>query len=309
MKIVSIYNNKGGEGKSTVSVGLTEFLAANRKKKVLLIDLDGQASSSCALLGHLSVKNAIREQRTSVELMQQILHQRKEIEDVEPFLTWRPATDSKRAPLAEIAVMVPDGSKAFELEEQMKWNRDHSLFLKYLKPALKGFDYVLIDMPGNLQKTQVIAMNGMVMSDHVVVPVKPTHISLNALPNTFEMIEYVQTLTGDGSPSNIGILRNFSDKRRQQYQTNFPGIESAAANGELPPLFENSWTPASIFETATDDRQEFRTLYSRFGSGTSSTYKACRLVAKELDERCSGDFKAGKSKRIRKNLWERLGLA
>ena len=51
MPIVAVFNNKGGEGKSTVTVGLAEFLAGNRDKKVLVIDLDAQASSTCALVG------------------------------------------------------------------------------------------------------------------------------------------------------------------------------------------------------------------------------------------------------------------
>ena len=40
MHVISIYNNKGGVGKSTLTIGIAEFLASNRKKKVLIIDLD-----------------------------------------------------------------------------------------------------------------------------------------------------------------------------------------------------------------------------------------------------------------------------
>lgn len=46
MHAIAIYNNKGGVGKSTVTVCLAGFLAANRKKRVLVIDLDAQASST-----------------------------------------------------------------------------------------------------------------------------------------------------------------------------------------------------------------------------------------------------------------------
>lgn len=72
MRVVSIYSNKGGEGKSTVTVGLTEFLSGNRDKRVLLIDLDAQASSSSAILGHKAVVQAIGERRTSVDLINQL---------------------------------------------------------------------------------------------------------------------------------------------------------------------------------------------------------------------------------------------
>ena len=59
MPVVSIFTNKGGDGKSTVTVGLAEFLAGNRGKRVLVIDLDAQASSACALLGHDSIRMAV----------------------------------------------------------------------------------------------------------------------------------------------------------------------------------------------------------------------------------------------------------
>ncbi|BAY81941.1 hypothetical protein NIES267_14190 [Calothrix parasitica NIES-267] len=47
MKIIAIYHNKGGVGKTTVSVNLAAALS-NMGKKVLLIDIDSQANSTFA---------------------------------------------------------------------------------------------------------------------------------------------------------------------------------------------------------------------------------------------------------------------
>ena len=76
MHVVSIYNNKGGVGKSTLTVGIAEFLASNRKKKVLIIDLDAQASSSSALLGRTPLAEAIQNRKTIADLIDEIARTR-----------------------------------------------------------------------------------------------------------------------------------------------------------------------------------------------------------------------------------------
>ena len=200
--------------------------------------------------------------------------------------------------------MVPDSGPMFDLEDAMNWKRETSIFQKKLKPALGHFDFVLVDLPANLKKSSVIGINGLAMADFVVIPVKPAKISLNALPRTFEMIDYVQMIAGDGGPDVLGFIRNSTDRRYQQYKANFPEILSATQQGELPPVFDNVWPPSPAFESATDDSRDVETLKERFGA----VYDNARRVARELEFRCA-DFKTSrKRKPVRRTIWQRLGL-
>ncbi|HCQ8179834.1 TPA: ParA family protein, partial [Morganella morganii] len=44
--VVSFINMKGGVGKTTLCVGIAEFLANYRHKKILLIDVDPQLNAT-----------------------------------------------------------------------------------------------------------------------------------------------------------------------------------------------------------------------------------------------------------------------
>lgn len=304
MPVVAIYNNKGGEGKSTVTVGLAEFLSGNRDKRVLVVDVDAQASSSCALLGHETLNAAVAERRTIVDLVAE-LRSRRRLENLDRYLVWRPGTEARGSALGEIAVLVPDGTRMFDLEESMNWRRDHSLLRRFLKPMLDEFDFVVIDMPGNLTRASVVSLNGLVMSDFVLIPVHPSRMSLNGLPPTFDMIDFARTKAGDGHPAVIGLLRNETDRRREQYRSNFPAIEKAVGAGDLPPLFDSLWPPSPALESATDENRNSQTLKERFGN----SYDHARKVARELERRCAA-FEASRPARpVKRTIWQKLGLA
>src|SRR5436305_930652 len=95
MPIVSIYNNKGGVGKSTLTVGLAEFLAANRKRSVLVMDLDSQASSSVSLLGRTAVADAIENGQTTAQLAVEMLNSGKEPKNLPALVIERPASSAR----------------------------------------------------------------------------------------------------------------------------------------------------------------------------------------------------------------------
>lgn len=305
MPIVAVFNNKGGEGKSTVTVGLAEFLAGNRDKKVLVIDLDAQGSSTCALLGHQALSTAISERRTIVDLVQELRSGKKPSRDLARYFVWRAGTEARGSALAEIALLVPDGERMFDVENSMRWGRDNDLFRRKLKPALAEFDFVLIDLPGNLTRAGMVGVAGLAMSDFVVVPTKSSHMSLNGLPRTFGIIEDVRTVNGNGRPAVLGFLFNSTDRRVQQYRAVAKPIVEASKAGEIPPVFETVWPPSPALESATDDMRDARTLKERFGT----SYDFARKAALELEKRCA-QFEFDRPEQpVHRSIWQRLRLA
>ena len=149
MHVVSIYNNKGGVGKSTLTLGIAEFLASNRKKKVLIIDLDAQASSSSALLGRTPLAEAIQNRKTIADLIDEIARTRSILTSLSDFLLVRPASSARGTALGPISLLVSEKERMFELEERLDRVRDATLLRDCVKPGLREFDYVLIDTPAN----------------------------------------------------------------------------------------------------------------------------------------------------------------
>ncbi len=291
MHVVAIYNNKGGVGKSTLTVGLAEFLAGNRGKRVLVIDLDAQASSSGSILGRPRLNEAIRHKQTIAELGAELRRSRKRMTSAEDFFVRRPAAEARGTALSDIAVLVPNKPGILELEEQMSRRSEAQIFKKYLRPALEGYDFVLIDLPSNVDRRNTVVVNGLTMSDFVLIPVEPSQISLNALPDTFELIDYARNKNRGERPAIIGMVCNKTDRRSQQYRSKFPEIIASIADDELPPLFQNILPDTPKLATATDETIDFHTLKERFGS----YYDNVRKVARELERRCSAHTFQGPS--------------
>ena len=51
-KFIAVSNRRGGVGKTTLTMMLAYGLSVARRQKVLLVDLDAQASTSIIMMGH-----------------------------------------------------------------------------------------------------------------------------------------------------------------------------------------------------------------------------------------------------------------
>lgn len=281
MHTIALYNNKGGVGKSTITLFMADFLAslrvANRLLRVLVIDLDAQGSSSTALLG-ATVAQQAKEAGLSIGHLAMQLESGQQ-PDLKPFLLIRPNSQNGHPPMPALSVLLPERESIFNFDA----NPLHSLTLlsRTLKPTLaRLFDVVLLDLPGSLDERHLLAVNALVMSDSIVVPIEPTRLAIHALPETVRMIHYAQEINGQGAPAFLGLILNRTDRRSRQFRLHASEMAEYFQNSGTP-CFENHLPNAPELANATDDTLAFTSLRARYGS----YYPHVKKVVKELFDR------------------------
>lgn len=60
MKVISFFNNKGGVGKTTLSINIASYIAKYKGKKILFIDADPQSNSTQMILNDLLSENVYK---------------------------------------------------------------------------------------------------------------------------------------------------------------------------------------------------------------------------------------------------------
>lgn len=167
-KIISIFNQKGGVGKTTTSVNLAAGLG-RLDKKVLLIDLDPQGNSTSGL----------GLDKDSVEiLLYDILALEANIED------------GIYETSAKNVYIIPSNSQLAGLEVELARQGDWELILRdNLIHIRDAFDYIFIDCPPSLG---VLSVLGLIASDSVLIPIQCEYYALEGVSQLFTTIELVQ---------------------------------------------------------------------------------------------------------------------
>jgi len=188
VKILAIANQKGGTGKTTVSVNLAAGLA-KRNFKTLLIDLDPQHSTTLSLgIDSTGLSTSIYE-----VLLGEITLEDALTETFVSNLTLVPA----KVDLSNVEInLVNEARYQFRLKEN-------------LNPIARQYDYILIDCPPSLS---LLTINALVASNNVIIPILCDYLSLEGLKQLIASIERVQKGLNP-SLKILGILPNMVDFR------------------------------------------------------------------------------------------------
>ncbi len=171
MRTVSIINQKGGCGKTTIAINFAAALV-ELEKKVLLIDLDPQSHASLGL--DVTYHDV---QYTTYDLLR---NPRIRIDDCRFTLN----------PLLDIIPSSPVLS-AIEQELAGKPAREARLGVKISRLG-DEYDYVIIDSPPNVG---LLTFNALMASGEVIIPVEPSYFSLQGLGRLRETLELLENET------------------------------------------------------------------------------------------------------------------
>jgi chromosome partitioning protein len=169
MKVISIFNQKGGVGKTTTSINLSSYLAM-QGYKILNIDIDPQGNTTSGL-GF--------DKRSLTESMYDILTSDATIDEI-----------AKKSELIDNFYLIPSTMElaGAEVELISKDNRENILKNKISNMKSK-FDYIFIDCPPSLG---LLTINALTASDSVLIPIQCEFYALEGVGQLINTIQLVK---------------------------------------------------------------------------------------------------------------------
>lgn len=187
MRILSVVNQKGGCGKTTVSINLAAALAT-RGKQVLLVDMDPQ--------GHAGLGLNVDPDDFDRSMYDVLLYPTTELDDIVIAI-------AEGLDLAPASVVLA----AVEQELADKPGREQRLTAK-LARVRKAYDYVIIDCPPSIG---LLTFNALAAAHEAIIPVDPSFYSLHGLHKVRETIELLRDEVGH--EIHVRILANNFNSR------------------------------------------------------------------------------------------------
>lgn len=185
MRKIAIMNNKGGVGKTVTAINLADILVRDYRKRVLLVDCDGQMNLTRFFLPEFDpLVNT-----TLAEVMAG---------------EGEPVWEDNLIPLAPGLDLLPSSSGLYDLDFKAINNGvgDSQVLRRFCKPVEEDgeVDYLIFDCPPGFTLSSVAAL---LAADEVVIPMQIDGFSLAGMR---DMQDLLAVLPRTGGAASAGVL-------------------------------------------------------------------------------------------------------
>ena len=167
MRTIAVVNQKGGCGKTTVSINLASALA-QVGKKVLLVDMDPQS--------HCAVGLAVPEEQIEQSIYDVLISQSRN----EPIrlseILWQ---------ISDRLELAPASIDLSAFEQQMAGLSEREMCLKTILDEAQVYDFVVVDCP---PAVGLLTFNALRAATDVLVPVETGYFALHGLSKQLETL-------------------------------------------------------------------------------------------------------------------------
>ncbi len=188
-RIISVFNQKGGVGKTTTSINLGAYLAM-LGKKVLLVDFDPQYNATMGL--------GVRHE--SDETIYHAL-----------LAGLAPEKAIKPTYLAHLEMVPASADLAGALVELVELPEREWYLKNFLGKIRNWYDFIFIDLGPSLN---LLTVNGLAASDEVLVPIQCEYLSLEGLSQLLQTVDLIKGNLGHDIRS-VSALLTMYDKRER----------------------------------------------------------------------------------------------
>lgn len=186
VKVIPVINNKGGVGKTTTTISLAAGLA-RMGRRILLIDLDGQASASLALG---VPRDELRPSSADVLFGR--------IETAEAVR----ATDVDGLDLLTGYLDLAD----FDLRISRMPQREYQV-RRMIAPIHEAYDHILLDCAPS---TSLLSINALLAADAYIIPLQPSYLGIEGMLSLGEAVRRIRTALGSVAPV-LGVVLTMVD--------------------------------------------------------------------------------------------------
>lgn len=283
-KVIAVMNRKGGVGKTTTAIGLADAFVSQCDHRVVVVDLDPQASASMALLGEQCALERAEAGQDLAGYLRAVLTDHTI--DVDDIL----CTD------VNAIKGIQAGDYALVSSSELVWDVEHmaiaNLHLGRLKDAIadllsclaQRFDVVIVDCPPGKAQSAERAIQA---ADLILCPTVPDRVSVWGI-HSFS--RYMKTMT-DGRDINTQLVVTKFNANNKEHKRFCAALADAPPDNIAvlsDPDSDRANTPLVINQDVKLPRRLEYTKSSSFDgfygkSGGRDIIRLARAVTAQLD--------------------------